>query len=170
MQLIEIAIRTALGVVFAIAAASKLRSRAAFDELVDTLPVRGPLRPTAVGAAVVALELAVPGLLLAQPQAGLLLAAALLGAFTAVMVATLRAGAPLTCRCFGASAQPIGAGHVARNALLLTAALGAAWIGAADASPADPAEAAVAMALGAIPGLLATRWDDLAFVLGRASA
>lgn len=172
MQLLEIAIRTALGAVFAIAAASKLRRRTAFDDFVDTLPQWGPLSLPAVGAAVVTLELAVPVLLLAWPRAGLFLVMALLGSFTAVMVKTLRAGAPLTCRCFGASAQPIGVGHVVRNALLLAAAAVAersAGLSAA-APPSDPATVAVAMALGAIAGLLITRWDDLAFVFGSTAA
>lgn len=172
MQHLEIAIRAALGAVFAIAAASKLRRRAAFDDFVETLPPWGPLSLPAVGAAVVALELAVPVLLLAWPRAGLVLVMALLGGFTAVMVKTLRAGAPLTCRCFGASAQPIGVGHVVRNALLLAAAAVAAlaaWLGGA-APPAEPATAAVALALGAIAGLLITRWDDLAFVFGSTAA
>lgn len=173
MQLLEIAIRTALGAVFAIAAASKLRRRAAFDDFVDTLPQLGPLSLPAVGAAVVTLELAVPVLLLAWPPAGLVLVMALLGGFTAVMVKTLRAGAPLTCRCFGASAQPIGPGHVVRNALLLAAAAVAAvavWLGDGAAPPSDPATAAIALALGAIAGLLITRWDDLAFVFGSTPA
>jgi hypothetical protein len=171
MQLIEIAIRTALAAVFAIAAASKLRSRAAFDDFVDTLPELGPPSlATVAGAAVVALELAAPVLLLASPRAGLVLVMALLGGFTAVMVVTLRTGGSMTCRCFGASEQPIGAGHVVRNALLIAAAAGAAWLGVGDPSHPGGAEVGVAMALGAISGVLITRWDDLAFIYGRTAA
>lgn len=171
MQLIEIAIRTALAAVFAIAAASKLRSRAAFDDFVDTLPELGPSRLVPVaGAALVALELAAPVLLLAHPRAGLVLVMALLGGFTAVMVVTLRAGGSMTCRCFGASEQPIGGGHVVRNALLIAAAAIAAGLGGGATSHPGGAEVGVAMALGAIAGVLATRWDDLAFVYGRTAA
>ena len=173
MQLIEIGIRTALGAVFAIAAGSKLRSRAAFDEFIDTLPELGPLRGerlTVVGAAVVALELAAPVLLVVHPRAGLALVLGLVGAFTTAMVVALRRGAPLTCRCFGASAQPIGAGHVVRNALLLAAtalATAAAWLGERGA---PSAEVAIAAALGVIAGVVITRWDDLVFVYRGAGA
>jgi len=176
MQLIEIGVRAALGAVFAIAAGSKLRSRAAFDEFIDTLPEIGPLRGerlTVVGAAVVALELAAPVLLVVHPRAGLALVLGLVGAFTTAMVVSLRRGAPLTCRCFGASAQPIGAGHVVRNALLLAAtalATAAAWLGERGAPSADLAEVAIAAALGAIAGVLITRWDDLVFVYREAGA
>lgn len=171
MQLIEIAIRTGLAAVFTIAAASKLRSRAAFDDFVDTLPELGSSRlATVAGAAVVTLELAAPVLLFASPRAGLVLVLALLGVFTAVMVVTLRAGGSMTCRCFGASEQPIGAGHVVRNALMIAAAAGAAWLSGGDTPHLEAAEVGVAMALGAISGVLITRWDDLAFVFGRTTA
>lgn len=175
MQLIEIGVRAALGAVFAIAAGSKLRSRAAFDEFVDTLPELGPLRGgrlPMVGAVVVALELAAPVLLAIRPRLGLALVLGLVGAFTTAMIVTLRRGTPLTCRCFGASAQPVGAGHVVRNALLLAAcalATAAGW-GERIAPSADLAEVAIAAALGLIAGILITRWDDLAFVYREAGA
>ena len=126
-----------------------------------------------VGAAVVTLELAAPVLLVVHPRAGLALVLGLVGAFTTAMVVALRRGAPLTCRCFGASAQPIGAGHVVRNALLLAAtalATAAAWLGERGAPSADLAEVAIAAALGAIAGVLITRWDDLVFVYREAGA
>jgi hypothetical protein len=56
-----------------------------------------------------------------------LAAAALLVAFSALLVVRLRSGRRPPCACFGRwSARPIGWGHVARNAVLLVAALAAA--------------------------------------------
>ncbi len=159
-----------LGAVFAIAAAGKLRSRAAFDAFVDSIPApRGVTGDWLVGvaAAVIALELAAVVLLIVRPLAGLAVASGLLVAFTAVMIAVLRAGAAMVCRCFGADPRPVGRGHVARNAILISASLaGVVLHGTAVSGRSDPGFAVTAMTIGiaAILGVLVTRWDDLVFL------
>jgi hypothetical protein len=95
MQLVELGIRAMLGGVFAIDAAGKLRSRAAFDSFVDSIPTLPGVtrdRLVAIAATVVALELAAVMLLIVRPLAGLGAATGLLAAFTVVMIVTLRAG------------------------------------------------------------------------------
>jgi uncharacterized membrane protein len=74
-------------------------------------------------------ELAVGALLVAQVQRGAAAwaAAVLLAAFTALIVVRLRQGLHPPCACFGAlSSRPVGAGHLARNALLIALAVAAA--------------------------------------------
>lgn len=71
-------------------------------------------------------ELALGGLLIAQVASRAVGAVAfgLLVAFTVLIVRRLRAGQHPPCACFGAwSAQPLGWGHVARNAALMVLAI-----------------------------------------------
>ena len=78
-----------------------------------------PWLELAVGAALVA-QLAEP--FAAFASIGILLL------FTALIVRHLLAGRAPECACFGAwSARPIGAGHLARNTVLLTVAVLALW-------------------------------------------
>jgi hypothetical protein len=170
MQLIELGIRVMLGAVFAIAAAGKLRSRAAFDAFVDTIPAYRNARAdrlASVAAVVIAAELVAVVLLIVCPLAGLVMTSGLLGAFATLMIVTLRAGTPMVCRCFGAHAEPVGRGHVVRNAVLLLAgavAAAARWSGSAGGSGVDAAMAVVVIAVAAILGVLISRWDDLVFM------
>jgi hypothetical protein len=110
------------------AAAHKLRDPARFRAALAgyaLLPVRA-LRPAA--AALVGLELALGGLLLAPgPGAGPALgSAALLALYAGAIAANLARGRrAIDCGC-GARPQPLGAGLVLRNALLVALALAAA--------------------------------------------
>ncbi|MEV5742741.1 MauE/DoxX family redox-associated membrane protein [Microbispora rosea] len=125
--------RLLTGIVFLMSAVSKLRGRAAYEEFTAATRalVRLPARP--VAALVVAAEIAIAPLLAWRPTvlAGFCVALGLLVAFTAVIVVALRRGRRVPCRCFGASAVPVGAGHLARNAVLIVvAAAGAVQAGA----------------------------------------
>jgi hypothetical protein len=162
--------RVALAAVFALAAASKLRSRGAIDEFVASLsgfgvPARLARAPLAL--AVAAAEVGAAGCLIAWPRAGGLLAAALLVAFAAAIVRALSRAEPVVCRCFGASRSVVGRGHLARNLVLavLAAAVAADGVSLAGAlAMFETVEAILATAGGLGVGLLVTRWDDLAFI------
>ncbi|TDV56244.1 MauE/DoxX family redox-associated membrane protein [Actinophytocola oryzae] len=114
-------------VVFAFSAETKLTGRGAFAEfrlatarLVPAFRgLAGPLSVAVVGVEVTtAVLLAVP----ATARVGLVLALALLGAFTVAVAAALRRGETASCNCFGRSTTPMGARHLVRNALLLAVA------------------------------------------------
>ena len=97
---------------------------------------RWPAQARALGApafavpAVPWLELGLGALLVAgvaRPLTGVL-AAALLTVFTVLLVIRLAQGRRPPCACFGRwSARPIGPGSVARNVVLIAAALAAAF-------------------------------------------
>ncbi|MER7280080.1 MauE/DoxX family redox-associated membrane protein [Dactylosporangium sp. NPDC000244] len=158
-----------LVVIFAVSAAGKARSRAAFDEFAGSLTElrlvpRRRRRP--VAAAVIAVEaglvalFAVPGgARLAFPAA-----AALLTVFAVAIEITVRRGVRASCLCFGArSARPLDRVHVARN--LVLAGVGALGLVAVTApSPGDvhPAGAALAVAAAAVAAAVVLRLDDIA--------
>ncbi|MEU8172870.1 MauE/DoxX family redox-associated membrane protein [Microbispora hainanensis] len=151
--------RLLTGIVFLMSAVSKLRGRAAYEEFTAATRalVRLPARP--VAALVVTAEAAVAPLLAWPPTvlAGFCLALGLLVAFTVAIAVALRRGRRVSCRCFGASAVPVGPGHLVRNAVFLAAAAaGAVQAGAgtvlAGLGPAG--FAAVALAAGAAAVLL----------------
>ncbi|ETK33450.1 MauE/DoxX family redox-associated membrane protein [Microbispora sp. ATCC PTA-5024] len=161
--------RLLTGIVFLMSAVSKLRGRAAYEEFtaVTRALTRLPARPVAV--LVVSAEVAVAPLLAWPPTAlaGFCVALGLLVAFTVAIAVAVRRGRRVPCRCFGASAVPVGPGHLARNAVLLvTTAAGTIQAGAIQAGaiqagfgvvPVDlgPAGvAAVALAAGAAAVLL----------------
>ncbi len=115
-----------LGAVMVRAALAKLRSLAQTEADFASLGLvaAGPL-----AVAVPVVELAVAALLVLAPGWGGVVAAALLAAFTAVIVRVLRSPDGLTpsCACFGGSNRsPVSSRHVARNAVLLGLALIAA--------------------------------------------
>ncbi|WP_271219292.1 MauE/DoxX family redox-associated membrane protein [Streptosporangium carneum] len=119
----SITCRFLLTLVFFSAAATKLRGRsdlAQFRATVREFGV-GPRWSSAAAGAVIAGELVAASLMLfdAAALAGLGLAAVLLAAFTGAIGSAVRRGATTSCRCFGASDQPMGMRHVARNAILL---------------------------------------------------
>ncbi|WP_169950557.1 MauE/DoxX family redox-associated membrane protein [Microbispora sp. H11081] len=158
--------RLLTGIVFLMSAVGKLRGRAAYEEFTAAtralarLPAR---RAQPIAALVVAAEVAVAPLLAWGPTvlAGFCVALGLLAAFTAAIVAALRRGRPVPCRCFGASAAPVGPAHLARNAVLVVATaagavlagLGPTGLGPTGIGPAGLA--AVALAAGATAVLLA---------------
>jgi hypothetical protein len=157
--------RCLIGVVFAVAAFTKLRSGPAFRAFlawVATLPLLPKGGRSAIAIMVAAAE-AVTVPLVALPWTsvvGLTVAAAVLAAFTAgtLMVARSQAGA-VPCQCFGPSSVPLGKPHVARNALLCAAA-------AAGATGVGPVAArlpsvALSLGIGVAAALPAIFLDDL---------
>jgi hypothetical protein len=171
MAVLEIALRTVLGAVFAVAFVSKLRSRGAYAEFASSLGdigwLDGPLRRVAA-AAVPAAEGAVV-LLLALPATvlpGFAAALALLAVFTAVTSAEAARGHRVRCRCFGAGSARIGPAQIVRNLLLAAAA--AAGLAIEPASHGNAGAGGLVLALGAalLAALALVRWDDLAYLAG----
>jgi Methylamine utilisation protein MauE len=167
-----------VGLVFLVAAASKLHSRAAFGgfgESLRQLPLvpKTLAVPAAVG--VVVAEAVVPLLLVAPAAgfaaAGFAVALGLLSAFTATTVIALRRGARPPCRCFGMSEIPIGARHVVRNcALAAVAGVGLAAALQGGQRAVDPAGVAVAAVAGIVLAVLAVVFDDLVELFGPRAA
>lgn len=115
-----------LGAVMVRAAWAKRRSPAQTEADFASLGLvaAGPL-----AVAVPVVELAVAALLVLTPGWGGVVAAALLAAFTAVLVRVLRNPDGLTpsCACFGGSNRsPVSSRHLVRNAALLALAFVAA--------------------------------------------
>ncbi|MGW4404820.1 MauE/DoxX family redox-associated membrane protein [Nonomuraea sp. NPDC004702] len=171
MQYVDVACRLLLLTTFALALASKVTSRTAWREFVESVRAmrvaRGAAaRPVAVAAAV-AEALVVVLAAIPLPWAGtaaFVLAAGLLACLTVAVVLVVRRGAAVSCRCFGASTTPMGVQHVVRNLVLLAVAL-LGLAGASTPQPADLALAAVVGVFGAVAGLLMSRWDDLTALL-----
>ncbi|MEV8637014.1 MauE/DoxX family redox-associated membrane protein [Streptosporangium sp. NPDC051023] len=116
--------RLLLALVFFVAVATKVRGRsdlAQFRAAVREFGVGLPWSSAASGA-VIAGELVAASLMLIDAVApvGLGLAAVLLAAFTGAIGSAVRRGATTSCRCFGASDQPLGVRHVVRNVILLS--------------------------------------------------
>jgi methylamine utilization protein MauE len=118
-------------------------------------------RPIRVGVAVG--EAAIPVLLAAgvvgDPSsgaaarlaagAGFGVAVVLMAGFTFAIVRAVRRGVQAPCRCFGASATPVGTRQVVRNGVVLATAA------------ADLAGAAVALVAGVVAGALVVTFDEL---------
>lgn len=178
MTLLAISLRTLLGVVFALALGGKVRSRRSFADFAASLyEIRwlpAPVR-SAAPVAVVAVE-AASVLLVAVPATvafGFGLVAATMVVFTASVGWSLRHGDTVRCQCFGADSGAMGASQIARNCLLLAAAVagllavvigGAGGVGAGGVASVEPVQAAIAVAGGALAAVLIVRWDDLRFV------
>jgi ABC-type microcin C transport system permease subunit YejB len=157
-----VACRCAVGLVFLVAVAGKVRGRSTFDAFAGSVRALLPMARyhRQLASAVVAAEAAVP-VLLALPttaRAGAAWAAVVLLAFTAAVVAALRRGPGVPCRCFGASTVPLGRRHVVRNALLLAAVAGAAF---PVPTAGHPAGTALALFAGGCAALVITRFDEI---------
>jgi hypothetical protein len=152
------------GLVFFVAALSKVRGFDGFRRSVAALAP--PLATWSAGVAglVAAAELLVVALIALPGTAagGLAAALALDAGFIVVTVSALRRGVQEPCRCFGAAQQALGPRDVVRDAVLgvVTAP---ALVGAAAGTPArSPAGWLVAAVAGAVGALLVVRFDDLA--------
>ncbi|MEV0147783.1 MULTISPECIES: MauE/DoxX family redox-associated membrane protein [unclassified Nonomuraea] len=166
MEYVRVGCAWLIAVVFAVTAVSKARDLAGFARsLPDLVPVpRRLTRPLAVVVAglegLTALVVAVP--LVAGVSGavayGLALALLLLAAFTVAIAAALRRGRRAPCRCFGASAAPLGVRHLVRNGLLITAAALGLLLPAGSPALAGAVVAGVAGLVGAI---LVAAFDDL---------
>jgi hypothetical protein len=143
MGYVEVAARLLVATVFAVALAGKVGSGRAYRAFVDSLlqmrvvPVRAA-RPAA--AASVAAEVAV---------------------FAVAIAISLRGGNRAPCRCFGASATPLGRRHIVRNTVLVVIALAGLASAAGGSAVAVPG-AVVAGGAGLVSGILVTAYDDIA--------
>jgi hypothetical protein len=110
--------------IFVGAALGKVGSRNAFLRTLAAIPWL-PLRAARVAArGVPIVELAVAASLVAAPREGAIAALTLLGAFTAVVGVEVAAGRRFACACFGgAAARPADSSYLARNAILVAAAV-----------------------------------------------
>jgi uncharacterized membrane protein YphA (DoxX/SURF4 family) len=124
---VQLTCQLIIALVFAVAAAGKLRSRASWHGFTASIRDLG-LVPVAaarpVAALTVAAELGVVALL-ALPgltRLGFLLALVLLATLIGGIVAVLRGGRQASCNCFGRSAETFSPLHIARNLLLVTVA------------------------------------------------
>nr|WP_051865080.1 MauE/DoxX family redox-associated membrane protein [Streptosporangium roseum] len=169
MLYLTIGCRALLAGVFVIALAGKVRGRAGFDEFVGSIVALGmfPRAGSVMAAyavlgaeAVVILSLALPSTVLL----GFAAAMALLAALTAGILAAMRRGRRAPCRCFGASAAPLGTAHVVRNLVLLLAGgagLTAGAVAGDAGAGAHPAGLVLALVTAAVGVLLVVRLDDL---------
>ena len=111
---IVVTARVVLGVVFAVAAAGKLRSRQRFTELAGSLaPLGGPSTDWRPVAAVLVAGEAGTAVLLALPATtgiGLAASTTLLVGLSAGIARVLRRGRVLRCRCFGSAGAPLRRG------------------------------------------------------------
>ena len=166
MDYVAFAARLLLAFVCLAAAAGKLGSRRQHREFLRFVGRSGvPDRlVTPVATGIVAAELTV-ALLLPWPATGLAgaaLATGLFLAFTAGVGAAIRRGRTPRCFCFGRLGQPLGRGHLARNAVLSgTAAVACGLSVVADGRPESLPGGIVAVASAAIGALLLVFWDDL---------
>ncbi|BCL16544.1 MauE/DoxX family redox-associated membrane protein [Micromonospora sagamiensis] len=156
-----------LAVVLLVSATSKLRSGQALRVLAGSLAAMRlvPPRWAEPVAAVLAVAEAVAVVLLLIPatrRVGFGAAAALLAVLAAGVAVVLARGTAQPCRCFGASATPLGRRHLVRNVVLCLAAF-AGLVG--PAGPAVPAGTLLALLAGAVAGLLVTVLDDIVALL-----
>ncbi|GIG63579.1 hypothetical protein Lfu02_79510 [Longispora fulva] len=161
-----VTLRALLVGVLALAAIGKLRSRDRLRAFAASVAALGRIPPGAAGVLsplVPCAELATAGLIAWPPTARLGCAAALamLAGFTVVLAGTLARGSPAPCNCFGGSAEPVRAGHLARNGLLLLAAGSGLLLSDAAPVPAVAGVLVLGLALGTGAAFLVSRWDDL---------
>ncbi|MFD0267452.1 MauE/DoxX family redox-associated membrane protein [Streptomyces sp. NPDC127106] len=171
MELAAMSCRTLLVVVFAVAVVGKASGAESFGAFVRSVqefvrsasPSRGRgVAHLVVGAEAVGIVL----LLLPAPAAiaGFALVGCLLGAFTLAIAASLRRGARVPCRCFGASTSNAGPLQLVRNGLLMAAAVTGA-VGTSNGPPEAPGAVAVALATGLVVGVVVTVLDDISELL-----
>jgi hypothetical protein len=159
--------RGLIGLVFAVAAVTKVRSPSAYREFASwlaALPV--PMAANrALPAAFIAAEVAIVALV-AVPvaaTAGLLLAAGCLAVMTAGTAVIVKRGARVSCQCFGPSSSPLGARHVVRDGVLLVIALVAAL--GTRGSTVTPAGIALSLVAALIGATFLVFSDDLIALL-----
>jgi hypothetical protein len=170
MAVVEIALRTVLALVFAVAFISKVRSVSAFGEFASSLNGIGWLpRPGRAAAArlIPLSEAAVVGLLVvpATVALGFGLSGLLLAVFTVVTGAEVANGRQVQCRCFGAGSAPIGPAQIARNVVLLAVSLAGLAIEPISHGHATGAALILAFGLAVLVAVALVRWDDLVFLV-----
>ena len=165
MSSVSFGCQCVLVLVFAVSAVSKIRNRTSFRAFRAATAALLPRNVAAAAApaatAVVATEaasvvaLVIPG----TSRVGLLLSIGLFAAFTAAIAAALHRGTTVACRCFGASATPLGVRHLVRNGVLIAIAGVALLTGEQRSS--DPAELATAAGTATVVALLLINLDAL---------
>lgn len=172
MIYVTVACQTALAGVFLFSIASKVRSRRAYEEFVSAVIAMQVLpqlwtRPAALATIAGELTTVVLLAISATVPAGFIVAAGLLTVFTAAISTAIRRGRRAPCRCFGASATPLGRLHIVRNLALVAACL-VGLSSALDSAGSVPHPGGLIISLGvaAIAALLVLRVDDLANLLG----
>jgi len=158
-----LACRGLIGLVFAVAAVTKVRSPGAYRDFASWLaalpvPVTGN---RALPVAFIAAEVAIVTLV-AVPvtaTAGLLLAAGCLAVMTAGAAVIVKRGARVSCQCFGPSSSPLGARHILRDGILLAIAL-AGTLGTSRGS-ASPSGIALSLVVALIGATFVVFSDDL---------
>jgi hypothetical protein len=178
MQYVLAGLIAALVVVFGASANSKVRSRAAHGEFVDSLrdwrvvPARlvAPVAVAVTGAeiAIVAggISTLAASVIVSSWRTFALLtlavAAPLLAALTVGIMMAMRRGADAQCACFGATARPLSGVHVVRDLVLLAATAGGLVLAATGPDRlARPAGALLALVAGTVCGLVVVRLDDM---------
>lgn len=166
MLYVSFACRLALAAVMALAAVGKLRSPRVFAVSLEGFGViparlRGPL-----AVLVPAVELFI-ALLLALPAtvtAGFLAAALFCCGLTAVPIIVVARGKTVKCACFGAGETPMGGWHIARNAVLLAAAVLGSFVAIrlGDGVPAEVPGIALAVVSAGVLTTLMVFVDDIA--------
>jgi hypothetical protein len=169
---LDLGVRATAATVLTVALGAKLSSRTAFALFADSLrPVVGTPSGRASAAAAAALAMAealVVVVLAALPgaHAGLVAAAVLLAAFSAVIALTMSTGRVATCRCFGASDEPLGVLHLIRNLGLAGFCLVPVMLDGGSAVDRVDVAAAV-IATGVALGVRVTRAEDLAYAFAQ---
>jgi hypothetical protein len=170
MAVVEIALRTILAVVFAIAFISKARSASAFGEFASSLRDIGWLPPPGRAAAAwliplleaaVVVLLAIPGTV----AVGFGVGALMLAGFTIVTGAEVANGRRVRCRCFGAGAAPIGPAQIARNIVLFAGSTAGLVIEPISHGSAPGAALVLAVGVAVLAAVALVRWDDLAYLV-----
>ena len=170
MAVVEIALRTILALVFAIAFISKVRSASAFGDFASSLGdiTWLPRQARAVTARLIPLLEAAVVVLLVVPATVVLgfgLGALLLAGFTVVTGAEVANGRRVRCRCFGAGTAPIGPAQIARNIVLLAESLAGLAIEPMSHGHATGAALVLAFGLAVLAAVALVRWDDLAYLV-----
>jgi methylamine utilization protein MauE len=171
MPYMEAAGRVLLGIVFMIAFLGKVRSREAFQAFADSLRNLGWLTERArtyVAVAIPVSEIAV-AIMLSLPATalwGLAAGLSLLSALTIGAGAAIAHGRPVECRCFGATARPIGRSGLIRNGFLIVVALaGLVARMTAQHGPVNWTGMTLAVGVAFLGALLVTGWDEIAYLI-----
>jgi len=170
MGYIDLATRAAMGIVFAVACASKVRSRIAlerFTRSLEELKLPSAAEPRLIASVVIGAEAATVVCLVVPftVAIGFTLALLLSSTFALAIVRAVSDGAQVPCQCFGSDGATLAGRHVVRNVLLVGLGVtGLAVQFGGSASATSVAGGLLAAAAGTALGYMFIRWDDIAFL------